>query len=35
LTYALKLTGKDYLTTAKIRQRLKDIARIREQMNSF
>lgn len=35
LSYALKLTGKDYLTTAKIRQRLKDIARMREQMNSF
>jgi predicted Zn-dependent protease len=35
LTYALKLTGKDYLSTAKIRQRLKDIARMREQMENF
>ncbi len=35
LTYALKLTHKDYLTTAKIRQRLTDITRMREQMESF
>ena len=35
LTYALKLTRNDYLTTAKIRQRLTDITRMREQMESF
>jgi predicted Zn-dependent protease len=35
LTYALKLSRKDYLTTAKIRQRLTDITRMREQMESF
>jgi predicted Zn-dependent protease len=35
LTYALKLSRPDYLTTAKIRQRLRDIARMREQMDNF
>ncbi len=32
LTYALKLTGNDYLTTAKINHRLQNIATLREQM---
>ncbi len=35
LTYALKIDGRDYLTTAKINQRLQDIARMREQRESF
>jgi predicted Zn-dependent protease len=33
LNYALKLTGKDYLTTARINQRIADIAVMREQMD--
>jgi predicted Zn-dependent protease len=33
LTYALKLTRGDYLTTAKINQRLADIAEMRVQMD--
>ncbi|MFV0277620.1 MAG: M48 family metalloprotease [Parahaliea sp.] len=32
LNYALKLAGKDYPTTAKIQQRLRDVADLREQM---
>ena len=32
LTYALKLSNKDYLTSARINQRLRDIANMREQM---
>jgi len=32
LNYALKLSGKDYPTTARINQRLQDIAKMREQM---
>ena len=35
LNYALKLTRKDYHTTARISQRLKDISRMREQMESL
>jgi predicted Zn-dependent protease len=35
LTYALKLTGDDYHTTARINQRLRDIAEMREQMENF
>jgi len=35
LTYALKLSREDYHNTAKINQRLKDISRMREQMESF
>jgi predicted Zn-dependent protease len=35
LTYALKIDGRDYLTTAKINQRLQDIARMREQRENF
>jgi predicted Zn-dependent protease len=35
LMYALKLTRDDYHTTAKINQRLRDIARMREQMESL
>jgi len=35
LTYALKLTGEDYHATAMINQRLKDIAQMREQMESL
>ncbi|RLA48992.1 MAG: M48 family peptidase [Gammaproteobacteria bacterium] len=35
LNYALKLAREDYLTTAKIRQRLRDITRMRERMESF
>lgn len=33
LNYALKLTRSDYPTTAKINQRLQDIAKLREQMD--
>ena len=32
LNYALKLSSKDYLTSARINQRLRDIANMREQM---
>ena len=35
LTYALKLVKNDYLTSAKINQRLKDIADMRRQMEQF
>jgi predicted Zn-dependent protease len=35
LMYALKLTRDDYHTTAKINQRLRDIARMREQIESL
>lgn len=35
LTYALKLTGEDYHATARITQRLKDIAQMREQMENL
>ncbi len=35
LTYALKLTGDDYHTTARINQRLRDIAQMREQMENL
>ncbi len=35
LQYALKLTGDDYHSTAKINQRLRDIAQMREQMESL
>jgi len=35
LNYALKLTQKDYVTTATISQRLKDITQMREQMESL
>ncbi len=35
LTYALKLTGDDFHTTARINQRLRDIADMREQMENF
>ena len=35
LKYALKINGRDYLTTAKINQRLQDIAMMREQMENF
>lgn len=33
LTYALGLTNKDYLTTARINQRLKDVAEMRSEMD--
>ena len=32
LSYALKLVKNDYLTSAKINQRLKDVAEMRQQM---
>jgi hypothetical protein len=32
LSYALKLVKNDYLTRAKINQRLKDVAEMRQQM---
>ena len=35
LTYALPLARGDYLTTAKINERLADISRMREQMENF
>ena len=35
LDYALKLAGNDYLTSAKVTQRLRDIARMREQMEDM
>ncbi|MDB4261764.1 M48 family peptidase, partial [bacterium] len=35
LDYALKLTNNDYLTSAKVTQRLRDIARMREQMEDM
>ena len=35
LRYALKLTGKDYLTTARINQRLQDIADMRQKMEDM
>lgn len=35
LTYALKLTQRDYLNSAKINQRLEDVARMQEQMEEF
>jgi predicted Zn-dependent protease len=35
LNYALKLTGGDYLSNAKINQRLQDISEMREQMEKF
>jgi predicted Zn-dependent protease len=35
LNYAQKLTGKDYMTTAKITQRIQDINAMREQMEAF
>jgi predicted Zn-dependent protease len=35
LNYALKLTRGDYLNSAKINQRLQDIAEMREQMENF
>jgi predicted Zn-dependent protease len=35
LTYALKLTHRDYLSSAKITQRLEDVARMQEQMEEF
>ena len=35
LDYALKLTRNDYLTDAKVTQRLRDIARMREQMEDM
>jgi beta-barrel assembly-enhancing protease len=35
LGYALKLTGKDFHTSAKINQRLEDVARMQEQMEEF
>ena len=35
LNYALKLTGSDYLANAKITQRLRDIAEMREQMEKM
>jgi predicted Zn-dependent protease len=35
LNYALKLTGGDYLNSAKISQRLRDISEMREQMENF
>ncbi len=35
LTYALKLTSKDYLTSAKINQRLRDIGELRQQMEDM
>jgi predicted Zn-dependent protease len=33
LSYALRLSGKDYHTSAKVNQRIRDIATMREQMN--
>ena len=33
LTYALELIKNDYVTTARINQRLKDIGKMREQMD--
>ena len=35
LNYALKLTRGDYLNSAKINQRLRDISEMREQMENF
>ena len=35
LSYALKLTGQDYPTRARITQRIKDLARMREQMENL
>ncbi|MDG1389345.1 MAG: M48 family metalloprotease [Halioglobus sp.] len=35
LSYALKLVKNDYLTSAKINQRLKDVAEMRQQMERF
>ncbi len=35
LNYALKLTSKDYLTSAQINQRLRDIGELRAQMESM
>lgn len=35
LTYALKLTKGDYLVSAKIHQRLADVARMQQQMDEF
>jgi predicted Zn-dependent protease len=35
LNYALKLTRGDYPTTARINERLRDVAQMREQMESF
>lgn len=35
LSYALKLTRNDYHTTAQVQQRLRDVALLRQQMESF